>query len=365
MKKILIFVGNLRAGGTERQIVELLKGLENQSEYEVMLAVIDNSIDYDDIYKLNIELRIIERKKNSKIDMLRKMYAIAKEFDPDVIHGWLYTVAFFSSFIALLLRKRFINSMIRYAKPIRRFSRLWWYAKLSFPISSYVIANSRAGLKAHNLIENKKYKVVYNGVDFARFNQNFDDKYLHKELGLDKESFIIGMVARFGDSKDYESLVDVAEYYQKRKNRIIFVSIGKGINFDRIKRKVDVLNLGNFFLLGYRNDVEKCISSFDIGILLNNTNGHAEGLSNSITEYMALGKPVIATNAGGTPELISNNENGFLVDAFNINQIIGKIDFLYNDAELRKIMGQKSKKVIFNNFTLKNMVDSYMDLYEK
>ena len=73
------------------------------------------------------------------------------------------------------------------------------------------------------------------------------------------------------------------------------------------------------------SNIEEIIKLFDICVLTNNTNGHAEGISNSIMEYMALGKPVIATNAGGNKELILDKVSGFLIKPFDINDLLKRI----------------------------------------
>ena len=104
--------------------------------------------------------------------------------------------------------------------------------------------------------------------------------------------------------------------------------------------------------------------AFDIGVLLNNTKGHGEGISNAIMEYMAAGLPVIATDAGGTPELVKDKISGFLVPAFDPEIVVGKINYLLKNEQIRKEMGQKGRKIIEAEFNLGKMVSSYLNLYQ-
>ena len=92
------------------------------------------------------------------------------------------------------------------------------------------------------------------------------------------------------------------------------------------KVSVPVSLLNKIIFLGKRSNVESIINIFDVGILLTNSKVHGEGISNSIMEYMALGKPVIATRGGGTNEVVIEGENGYLIDPFNEDQLIEKIE---------------------------------------
>jgi glycosyltransferase involved in cell wall biosynthesis len=85
--------------------------------------------------------------------------------------------------------------------------------------------------------------------------------------------------------------------------------------------------------------VESYINVMDVCVLATFT----EGISNSVMEYMALGKPVVATEGGGTGELVRSGETGFLVKPSDPGMMAGKIEELISDEELRKRMGEMGK----------------------
>ena len=119
------------------------------------------------------------------------------------------------------------------------------------------------------------------------------------------------------------------------------------------------------FFLGNRKDIPAILKSSTIGVLLNNTNGHAEGISNAIMEYMSAGLPVVATNAGGTPELVKNGESGFLVPAFDEKTIIEKIEFLLKNPNVNIKMGKRGREIIIQKFSIQKMTDNFLELYRK
>ena len=362
--KILFFIESLHAGGKERRLVELLKGLSKHEDISMELALTRRDIHYTDIFNLNVKIHYIERKYLKKDPSLFfKFYRIARQFKPDIIHAWSSMLAVYAIPTAKLLNEKFINSSITYALPVKRFSKLWLISKITFPLSDIILANSKAGLRAHNLKQNQKHRVIYNGYDFKRNNVKATD--LKKELEISNETLLVGMIASFSDAKDYKTYIEVAERVIKKKNNVHFLCVGNGVNRKKIEALIHERKIENIHFLGIRSDIENICRNLDIGVLLNNTKGHAEGLSNVIMEMMASGLPVVATDAGGTPELIENGIDGFLVEPFAIDQIVDQIITLINNEDTRKRVGIKAAAKIKERFSIEKMISNYISLYNE
>ena len=115
-----------------------------------------------------------------------------------------------------------------------------------------------------------------------------------------------------------------------------------------------------------RKDVFGYISYiFNVGVLLTNSKIINEGISNSIIEYMALAKPVIATNGGGTNEIVIDGWNGFLIDYGSADQLIEKINILYSNRQLANDIGINGQKIIKDKFNIVNMSQQYISLCRK
>jgi glycosyltransferase involved in cell wall biosynthesis len=99
----------------------------------------------------------------------------------------------------------------------------------------------------------------------------------------------------------------------------------------------------------------------DIGVLATFT----EGISNSVLEYMALGKPVVATSGGGTNEIVTDNETGFLVSPSNPKELADRLQVLLNDSKLCTKMGQSGKMRIHEIFSIEKMTGKYISEYKK
>lgn len=114
---------------------------------------------------------------------------------------------------------------------------------------------------------------------------------------------------------------------------------------------------------GFLSDVDSIIRETDIGVLCTKIENHAEGISNAILEFMAHGKPVVATDTGGTPEIIENNLSGFLVKPNNPNELAEKILNLIESNDLRINMGRRGAAIVKNKFSLDVMARKFKDLY--
>src|SRR5689334_5965149 len=109
--RVLFFTENLRAGGKERRIIELLKSLKRQGNIEVELVLTKNLIHYEEIHTLNIPVHIIERKLVKKDPRLfYKFFWIAKKFKPDFIHVWGHMVAVYAGATTRLLGDAVVNN---------------------------------------------------------------------------------------------------------------------------------------------------------------------------------------------------------------------------------------------------------------
>jgi len=360
--KILFFIESLRSGGKERRLVELIKGLQKHPEIECELVLTKKNIHYKDIFDTGIKTHYIVRKHIKKDPRLFFLfYRICKKYKPDIIHAWGNMVAVYAIPTARLLKIKLINGSITYAAHIKVLSKIWINSKISFAFSDIIVSNSIAGLKTHKLVQNEKNKVIYNGYDFNR--NKVKSTNLKKDLKISKNSLLVGMIGSFSEAKDYTTYIKVAEIVSKKIKNIHFLCVGDGLNRKQNEDLVYKNQIKNVHFLGVRSDIESICKELDIGVLLTNTNGHAEGISNAIMEMMASGLPVIATNAGGTTEVIQHKENGILVPAFDINAVRDNIKQLIENKNIREVLGRNAKITIKEKFRLEVMLNSYIKIY--
>lgn len=339
--------------------MELIHYLKQDTDYELAMVLTESRVHFEMIHELKVPVKII-RRKGLKRDprVFREFSKFCHDFKPDVIHTWGFMTTFYAIPAKLRLKIPLISSMITVAR--REFSVLSLnnlFFKISCRFSDAIISNSKAGLHAFNVSSNKA-KVIYNGVRLERFQQVFNSKEIRDSLGI-KTTFIVVMVATFSRFKDYDLFLNVAREIYKSRKDITFLGVGGGPDLIRIKNRIDNENIENVVLTGRRSDIEQIIAASDIGLLCT----FSEGISNSIIEYMALGKPVIVTDLnGGSKELVINGETGFCTERDNF-KVVDLINKLIEDHDLRNLMGNRGKERIMRGFSIKRMGEEFVDLY--
>lgn len=357
--KVVHIIENLLSGGRERRLIEFLKGCSGRNIIENHLIILSDEIFFTEIK--NIPHTIISRKELSEPMVLKKIYSFCKEYDPDIIHAWGELAACHASVVKFLLRKKLVNGMVSSAGDKITLKRKI-YAGFSFLFSDIILSNSKAGLASFD-VPHKKARIVYNGFNGKRLENLTPKDILVKRLGI-HEGFIVGMVANFTAHKDYDTYLEAAKYILSKRQDITFLCVGEGWNMgikqtrgmEDYKREYACENI---IFTGMQKDIESISNILDIGVLIS----HGEAISNSILEYMALGKPVIATNKGGTPELVENGNNGFLIGYKNVEELAEKIEFLLDDEDLRRKMGERSKQIIAEKFSINGMVNGIIEIY--
>jgi glycosyltransferase involved in cell wall biosynthesis len=106
------------------------------------------------------------------------------------------------------------------------------------------------------------------------------------------------------------------------------------------------------------------MNACDLGVLMTNVNNHAEGISNALMEFMALGKPVMATNYGGSVELIVDQKTGYLINPFDADQLTEKINYLLDNEVIRMSMGDAARERVHEKFSIETMIRSFYEEYQ-
>lgn len=369
--RILMVINTLYKGGKERRVLELIKGLKKHNEnFEIYLVSLTNVVHYPYVYDLPITFEIIHKKQDGKdFGLIFKLRKVIKTFNPDIIHSWDTTASGYLLLANVFYNKPMLHGIIYDASAnLSDHNRtLYKSVKRLTPFSKVIISNSHAGIRSYKT-PLKKSICIHNGIDFNRFKNLRPAEEVELELLGERKGnkFIIAMVALIEIRKDHDSLLEAAARLCSRDKDIIFLIIGHGTLMDEKKAKVPAELLDKQIkFLGSRQDIESILQIADAGALLTNADNHGEGISNSIVEYMASGKPVIATRGGGTDEIVIDGKNGYLVDPKNVDQIVEKIEILRTDPELKKTMGENAYNWVYQEFNIEKMTDSFIELYRK
>ncbi|HUO93222.1 MAG TPA: glycosyltransferase [Rhizomicrobium sp.] len=356
--RILQVIDALGTGGKERQFIELLKGLKRQTDVETRVVVMSDVIEYEDFARLGIEATLLKRRIRYDPAVFFRLASVVRSFRPDIVHSWNAMCSVYAGPAGALVGAKFVNGAVRDATPERSVpARLMRLA--AQPFSDVVVANSRAGIDAYG-IAHAKAAVIYNGFDASRLSRVAGEAETRAALAIETP-YVVGMVGAFDRHKDYDTFFEMVRQISARRTDVTFVALGGGSRLERYKAAWPADRFPNVRLLGRRTDVESLVNILTIGVLTSN----GEGISNAIMEYMALNKPVVATNAGGNPEVVEDGRTGYLVGDKDAAALTQRVIELIDDPEKARAFGARGRDRIETVFSLEQLTRNYMDLYRR
>lgn len=348
-------------------MIELMSYLKAQGDkYDQLLVINYDYINYPAFKKLNIPSIVLGKKPNHKDSKLFfQFYKICNEFKPDIIHTWGGMQAFYSLPTSIIKRIPLVNSQITSAPPkINKLTFLNLINQINFRFSSVNLSNSGAGLEVYNPPKHKS-KVIYNGINPERFVNLPSIESIKEKYGISTRYAIV-MVASFSQNKDFDLFYRIAARITKLRVDITFIGAGgpagDGAEYKRLKNLAQ--DNPRIIFPGRITDVEALVNACDVGMLFSNRKVHGEGIPNVVLEYMALGKPVIANDAGGTKELVRHNESGYLITNESVKEIAEMALELVDNYEKRHAFGDKGKEIVNDSFTLEKMGRAFEKVYE-
>ena len=355
-------------GGTERQLYELIKGLDKKI-FQPHLAIFRHtSFTEDKTAHFPCPITALNISKLTSLDTLLKLLKFSRRIrreDFRLVHIFFNDAAISLPLFCKMGGARVISS--------RRDMGFWYTARnlLALKVSNLfvdrIVANSKAVKDNVNKKEgfpHGKINVIYNGYSQEQFGLPLDTD-LRKRFFIGENEYIIGMVANLRPIKRQADIIRAFAIVRKRCSNTHLVFVGSTkveSELGILEELVKTLHLEScVHFLGHAAETIPIIKHFTVGVLCS----ESEGLSNAIIEYMGCGKPTICTNVGGNPELIIDGYSGFLVDAGDINTLADRIITILCNPSLAFKMGQNALKVAENNFPMQKNVRSYTHLYEQ
>ena len=210
-----------------------------------------------------------------------------------------------------------------------------------------------------------KAVTIYSGVDFKEFHPDIDGSPLRNQLGLSGSEVLVGMVGRIGPGKGHEDFLRALSVVVKKRKGVSGVIVGKAFK-DFLSREAALKALAgelgledHVTFIGFREEMPTVMAALDIFVL----STVAEPFSRSLLEAMACGKAVIATNAGGVPEVVTDRKTGLLIAPRNPEEMADALLFLIDNPRERHRLGKEARLRTETSFSFEAHVQSLESLY--
>ena len=370
---VLQLIGSFHQGGSERQAVQLTRLLHESGGYRVHVACLNGEgVLRPDVERLGLG-DIAEYPLNSFYDrktaiQLRRFARLLREREIDLLHTHDFYTNVFGMAAAALARVPVRIASRRGTTGMQTAAQMR-VERGAFRLAHAVVANAQAvrrqlieeGLRAEKVV------TVYNGLDMRRVSPQpgvgRDEALAMFNLPRDKGRRFVTIVANMRHPvKDYPTFLRAARRVRAAFPEAAFVLAGEGELTESLRAQAAGLGLEtDAFFIGRCERVAELLLVADVCVL----SSRSEGFSNSIIEYMAAGRAVVATDVGGAREVIEEGETGYLVKAEDDETMAARIISLLADPARARIMGERGRRVIRQRFSCEAQLERTRNLYDR
>ncbi len=378
-KTILYLITQSELGGAQQYIFDLAINLKN--EFNIIVASGEQGKNGELAKKLeknNIEFLQISHLKRAispvnDIIAIWEIKKLIKKINPNIVHLNSSKISILSSLSLFTLHA---NKQIRIIYTVHGWvfnEALPIWKKLFYKYAEKITAKAKNKLICvseydrqiaiqEKICKKEKLITIHNGVDKINFydKQESISKLNIKNLNLKENEIILGTIGNLYKTKGFEYLIKASKILKDKNLNFKLIIIGEGDERKNLEKLIQDLELkNNVFLIGKVNKASKLLKAFDIYIC----SSVKEGFPYTILEAMQAELPIVSTNVGGIPEMISHNQEGLLVNSKSENKLANSIIKLINEKETRKTFSNKAKEKVSDEFNLDKMITATKNIY--
>jgi len=374
--KLLHILTKLELGGAQKNVLEILSGLDPK-KYDIHLITSHGLLDEDAKKISHIHLAFcpfLHRSLNPFLDAFAFLYLVGYILMNriHILHSHSSKAGILGRWAARLAGVPVILHTVHgwgFQEDKKSFMNCFYIflERITARFTSRLIAVSendiRSGLKA-GIGDQKKYSLIHCCLEpgFAD-SPSQEIKDYPVSLKRDRKDKAVGMVACLKRQKNPLDFIKAADLIFQKLPETKFFIAGDGVLRDEVENEIKKRKLGEVvFLLGWRRDIEKIVSSWDV-ILLTSL---WEGLPVALLEAMSLRKPIVAYDAGGIREIVQDGENGFLVSCGDVGGLSHQTRLLLENPDLCQKMGEAGHRIATGeSFSYVKMMENIENLYKE
>ena len=367
-RSILFLIDQLtEMGGAERMMFELANRLKKLGYTVSIITFRDNPS--PEAYTYGAEVIVLPIRSClswQAIGVARKIRQIIREKNIAIAQTYFESSDLFGAVVCWLSGVRKICSSRRDMGLLRTRKHMLLY-KLCAPLYSRVFAVSKRVAGWHqqrDAIVPQKMEVIYNGVYLATYNHRIDRDQVRKAFGIPLDVPVVTTIANINPWKGLDVFLETAAIVHNQYPEIAFVIAGDKTDLEHyqmLQDRVQELGLSsNVFFLGRVSDVPSLLMSSDIFTLLSRT----EGFPNVVIEAMAARVPVVATDVGGTSEVVTDGVTGYLVPCEDHLTAAATVLSLLSFPPRGDRLTNTARALVEQQFSIETMVQRHIEVYD-
>lgn len=356
--RVMFLIDSLQMGGAERITAAVMPHFETVEP--VLCTLIHKESPLNDMIG---DVPHIQLGASRLLDpgALLRLFRVIREQRIDIIHAQLWYATIFAALanrrlgVPVVTTRHVMDDDLstRKRQIIIRLERL--AIKYGTQRLIYV---SEASLKRHREtigMTKPPAAVIYNGLDFAKFNVTQERAAMRQSLGIDESAPVALMVGVMRPGKGHDVALRAAELLPD----VQFVLVGDGEPDFMAPLQRQAQELPNVHMLGRRMDVPDLLAMSDVFILPSDS----EALPTVLIEAGAMGLPAVATRVGGIPEIVQDSKTGVLIQPQNPQQLADALQRLLNAPDELQRMGDAAREFVHHRFAIQRQAQQLAQLY--
>jgi glycosyltransferase involved in cell wall biosynthesis len=343
--------------GGAQQVLYLLAGLRQRGVHNLLVCAQDSEIARQ--AEASAEVIPLPMRGDADVALIARLRRVIGESRPDLVH--LHSRRGADVFGGVAARLAGVPSVLsrRVDNPEPRF-----WVTVKYRLFNHIITISE-GIRAVLLEEGlpaDKVTCVHSAVDQTFWRRGCDRAAFLRQFDLTDGVPVVGMVAQFIPRKGHRHLLAALPEVLRRHRDVQLLLFGKGPLLTEVRAAAQAQGLTRQVqFAGFRHDLERWLGCLDLVV----HPAEMEGLGVSLLQAAAAGVPVIASRAGGMPEIVEHNGNGLLVDPGDRRALSQAMIELLDDADLRAAMGRRGRELVAERFSLSAMVEGNLAVYRR
>lgn len=345
--------------GGEQQVAYLATALQSMGIDQVVLCP-QGSILAARLMEASVPVATFEKRGLLDFELARSIFRLSKRKSFDIIHchdSHAHSAAVLAAAHYGVKTPVIISRRVDFPVSSNPLSR-WKY---NHPSIKRILCVSQAilDITAPAIRDKSKLTVVHSGIDLHKYDQHSGARKLISELSLKEEAKIVGNLSALADHKDYPTFIRTAAKVIAVDPSVHFIIAGKGNEESRITKMISDLNLhANVHMLGFRDDIVEVMKSLDVFLITSVT----EGLGTIVLEAFAAGVPVVATRAGGIPEMVEDGVTGLLAPIGDADALAAATMRILNDPDLGKQLSHNASQKV-QEFSYQATAEKTLSIY--
>ncbi|MEN8175413.1 MAG: glycosyltransferase family 4 protein [Pseudomonadota bacterium] len=356
MKVLHVEAGRHLYGGA-RQVLYLLEGLAARGVVNGLVCPVDSEIAGHASPHVR-DLLAVPMRGDHDLPLINRIRRLIRESRPDLVHLHSRRGADLLGGIAARLEGCPCVLSRRVDNPEPH-----WWAGIKYRLFDHVITISEAirEVLVKEGVPGYKVTCVHSAVSARAFQHDCEREAFNAAFGVMGGGPVMAMIAQMIPRKGHRYLLQVLPALAGRFPGLRLILFGKGPLRRELEGEVASGGLQEFvYFAGFRDDLNRWLPCLDLVV----HPADMEGLGVSLLQAAAAGVPLVASRAGGIPEIVRHEENGLLVAPGNTDELLSALDRLLEDARLRDIFGTEGRRLVQTEFSVDAMVEGNLGVYQ-